>query len=108
MSKRATAYKSDAMASAHEIASALYKVGGIDKKTMRQFDEDCLTPIVQLNPDEIRALREREEVSQAVFARYLNVATDTVTRWETGVKHPAGTSLKLLSLVKKNGLSAIL
>ena len=45
MAKAVKTYKSDAMASAHEIASGLYKLGLLDKKTMREFDEDCLTPV---------------------------------------------------------------
>jgi putative transcriptional regulator len=79
----------------------------LDKQTMRQFDASCLTPVRQFTADEIRALREREEVSQTVFAQYLNVSKDSVSQWERGNKHPAGPSLKLLSLVAKNGLEAI-
>ena len=41
---------------------------------MREFDEACLTPASLLTPDEIRAIREKEAVSQPVFARYLNVS----------------------------------
>ena len=100
-------YKSEVKASIHEIASGLHSIGMIDKQTMRSFDESCLTPIHEFTADEIRELREREEVSQTVFAHYLNVSKDTVAKWEQNAKHPAGPSLKLLSLVKKKGLSAI-
>lgn len=79
----------------------------MDKRTMRKFDELCLTPINPLQPEEIRALRLRERASQAVFARHLNVTTGLVSQWERGEKHPKGASLKLLSLVAKNGLEAI-
>jgi putative transcriptional regulator len=58
-------------------------------------------------PEEIRALREREEVSQSVFAHHLNVSKESVSKWERGEKRPAGSSLKLLSLVQKKGLAAI-
>ena len=107
MGKRVKTYKSDAMESVHEIASGLHQLGVLDKKTMREFDEACLTPIESFTPEEIRALREREEVSQMVFARHLNVSKDSVCKWESGAKRPAGASLKLLSLVKRKGLSAI-
>ena len=100
-------YKSEDLASVHEIASELHECGLLDKKTMRDFDEGCLTPIESFTPQEIRALREREEVSQMVFARHLNVSKDAVCKWESGVKYPAGASLKLLSLVKRKGLSSI-
>jgi putative transcriptional regulator len=52
-------------------------------------------------------LREREGASQAVFARYLNVTTGLISQWERGEKHPQGASLKLLSLVERNGLAAV-
>jgi putative transcriptional regulator len=60
-----------------------------------------------LGPDEIRALRERERVSQAVLARHLNVTAGLVSQWERGEKRPAGPSLKLLTLVREKGLAAI-
>jgi putative transcriptional regulator len=100
-------YKSDAMAALHESVEALHEVDAIDKQTMRRFDESCLTPIKPMSPKTIRAIREREHVSQSVFAHYLNVTSSIVSKWERGEKHPAGPSLKLLSLVEKNGLSAI-
>jgi putative transcriptional regulator len=107
MKKMVRTYKSGAMASVHGIAAGLQNLGILDKKTMREFDEACLTPIQSFTPAEIRALREREEVSQTVFARYLNVSKDAVCKWESGTKHPAGAALKLLTLVQKKGLSAI-
>ncbi|SPF53168.1 hypothetical protein SBA4_5470010 [Candidatus Sulfopaludibacter sp. SbA4] len=41
------------------------------------------------------------------LARYLNVTTGLVSQWERGEKHPHGASLKLLTLVAKNGLEAV-
>jgi putative transcriptional regulator len=60
-----------------------------------------------MSPKEIRELREREQVSQPVFAQYLNVRKDAVSKWERGEKRPDGPSLKLLNLVKTKGLDAI-
>jgi putative transcriptional regulator len=100
-------YKSDAFAAIHETASDLYEAGMIDKQTMRHFDESCLTPVHEFTPEEIQALREREQVSQTVFALYLNVSKDAVSQWERGEKRPAGPSLKLLSLIERKGLAAI-
>jgi putative transcriptional regulator len=100
-------YKSDIKAAIHQMATDLHESGLIDKKTMRRFDESCLTPIRRFTPEQIRALREREEVSQTVFALYLNVPKDSVSQWERGNAHPSGPSLKLLSLVEKKGLAAI-
>ena len=100
-------YKSKAMAAIHETAVGMHKAGVIDKQTLREFDEGCLTPILDFSPEEIRALREREEVSQTVFARYIGVTKDSISQWERGEKRPAGPSLKLLSLIERKGLASI-
>ena len=100
-------YRSEAMASIHETASDLHAAGIMDKRTMRRFDEACLTPVRVLTPAEIKALREREGASQAVFARYLNVTTGLVSQWERWEKHPQGPSLKLLSLAARGGLALV-
>jgi len=108
MSKnRAKRYKSEAFAAIHETASGLRETGVIDKQTMRRFDEACLTPVIELSAKQIRAIREQEQVSQSVFAHYLNVSINSVSQWERGEKKPAGPSLKLLCLVKKKGLAAV-
>jgi putative transcriptional regulator len=100
-------YRSDALAAIHETVSDLYDAGVLDKKTLRKFDELCLTPVRPLSPETIRAIRLRERVSQAVFARHLNVSTGLISQWERGEKHPSGASLKLLTLVQKKGLESI-
>ncbi|MGE5153406.1 MAG: helix-turn-helix domain-containing protein [Bdellovibrio bacteriovorus] len=100
-------YRSDALASIHETMEALHEVGAIDKQTMREFDETCLTPVEPLSPEAIRALREREHLSQPVFARYLNVSKNLVSDWERGVKRPGGPALRLLTVIAKKGLQAI-
>lgn len=100
-------YKSEALAAIHDTADGLYEVGIIDKRTMREFDEACLAPAEPLAPEEIRAIRERELVSQPVFARYLNVSKNLVSDWERGTKRPGGPALRLLSIVRRKGLEAI-
>lgn len=100
-------YKSDIFAAIHETVSDLHEVGLVDKRTMRRFDESCLTPVTNLSPDEIKAIRSKSQVSQTVFAHYLNVSPGVISQWERGEKHPAGTSLKLLMIVQQKGLEAI-
>lgn len=100
-------YRSRLLASVHETAEGLQEAGVMDKITLRQFDDLCLTPVQPLQPEDILAIRQHERASQAVFARYLNVTTGLVSQWERGQKRPQGASLKLLSLVAKNGLDAI-
>ena len=100
-------YRSDAMAAVHETMEALHRVGAINKQTMRKFDDACLTPVQPLSPKRIKALRQRENVSQTVFANYLNVTPNLVSKWERGEKRPSGPALKLLFLVEKHGLAAV-
>lgn len=57
-------YKSEALAAIHETMEGFYESGAIDKQTMREFDEACLTAIEPLPPEEIRSIREREHISQ--------------------------------------------
>jgi putative transcriptional regulator len=104
MSKK---YRSEALAAVHETMEALHKVGAIDKQTMRRFDNACLTPVQPLSAKQIKALRVREHVSQTVFAKYLNVTPNLVSKLERGEKRPSGPALKLLSLVEKHGIAAV-
>lgn len=100
-------YRSDAFAAIHETMEALHEVGAINKRTMRDFDGSCLTPVKPLSPEEIRALREQEHLSQPVFARYLNVSKNLVSDWERGIKRPGGPALRLLTLIAKKGIQAV-
>jgi putative transcriptional regulator len=100
-------YRSDAMAAIHETMEALHEVGAVDRQTMREFDDTCLTPIEVMLPEQITALRIREHISQPVFARYLNVSKNLVSDWERGVKKPGGPALRLLTVIQHKGLMAI-
>lgn len=96
------------MTTAHDIASDLYDAGVINAVTMREYDALALAPVDELSPTEIKKLRLKEKVSQAIFALYLNISLSTVRQWEQGEKHPRGTSLKLLNLIKRKGLEAVI
>lgn len=100
-------YRAEALGAIHETMVALHEIGAINKVTMREFDEACIQPVPELNPEAIRSLREREQVSQPVFAAYLNVSRNLVSDWERGKRKPGGPALKLLNVVQKHGLSAI-
>ena len=49
-------------------------------------------------------LRKDVNVSQSVFAIYLNTAVSTVRKWEQGDKKLSGIAARMLQLVQKNGL----
>ena len=50
---------------------------------------------------------QREALSQAAFAMYLNIGKNQVSEWERGIKKPSGAALKLLTIVKNKGIEAI-
>lgn len=102
-----TKFKTDAFEAIHSSASALYKVGAINKTTMRSFDVACLAAPAEIKPQQIKKIRELNHVSQPIFARYLNTSESTVQKWETGAKRPSGMALRLLAVIQKHGLAVL-
>lgn len=103
-----TKRKSRILQEVHEMASDLHDIGLIDKRRMREFDALCHLDIKDIPPEKIKALREKARMSQAVFAAVLNTSVSTVQKWEIGAKKPSGPSLKLLNLIERKGLEAVL
>jgi putative transcriptional regulator len=100
-------FKSDAFEAIHSAVSGMRRAGTIDKATMRRFNQSCLSVPPQMGPERIKRIREKQRVSQPVFARYLNTSESTVEKWESGVKKPSGMALKLLDIVEKHGLKML-
>lgn len=90
-----------------EMAKALHSIGETNAITMRELQEIKTPKIVRLKSKEIRNIRLKEKVSQAVFAKLLNISPETIRKWEQGERHPTGASLKLLNLVSAHGLQAL-
>ena len=91
----------------HKTARKLPRVRAIDKQTMKDFDALLLPFVRDLSPKEIRGLRRRSGMSQAVFAALLNTSLSTVQKWEIGEKRPSGPSLKLLDMVRRKGIEVV-
>lgn len=100
--------KSRLLEAAHDTAHDLQRLGFIDKRKMAKFDALCIAPVVDFDSAKIRDLRQSLQLSQAVLAAVLNTSISTVRKWELGDKHPSGPSLKLLSLLERKGLKAVL
>ncbi|MDQ0394480.1 helix-turn-helix domain-containing protein [Labrys monachus] len=100
-------FKSDAFEAVYTSVEDMYRAGTIDKETLRSFDDACLAVPAELGPQDIKALREGNHVSQPIFARYLNTSVSTVQKWESGAKRPSGMALKLLTLIQKHGLQVL-
>ena len=81
-----------------------------DKITMRHLDELSLpvAATATLSGAEIKAIREEAKISQAVFARFLNVTAGYVSQLERGDKQPKGPALVLLNVIRRKGIEAIL
>ena len=92
----------------HGTARDLHNAGFIDKRRMRQYDALCLAPTPNYSSSGIRALRKRHKLSQAVLASVLNTSLSTIRQWEIGEKRPSGPSLKLLHLLDRKGLEALI
>jgi putative transcriptional regulator len=95
-----------------EAVRGLHKIGEVgdaelEKITLRMLGRDALPKVETFSPSEIAKLRERAGVSQAVLAGFLNVAVNTVSQWERGERRPTGAALKLLHVVKRNGIEAL-
>ncbi len=75
---------------------------------MLEFDALCNLQAKPISPIKIKQLREKEQVSQAVFAAILNISVSTIQKWELGDKKPSGPSLKLLNILERKGLQAVI
>ncbi|MGO9172433.1 MAG: helix-turn-helix domain-containing protein [Rhodomicrobium sp.] len=78
------------------------------KITMRILGQKAPPKPAPLAAGEIREIREKAHMSQAVFARLLNVTTSYLSQLERGVKQPAGPALALLHVIKRKGVEAVL
>lgn len=99
--------RSRILSEVHETAAALHRSGAITKQTMREFDALALPRVRDLSAKQIRTLRARAGMSQAVFALFLNTSVSTVQKWEIGEKKPSGPSLKLLNLIDQKGIDML-
>lgn len=96
-----------------DTAKDLHRLGIIDdvtheKITLRHLGDKGLAGAAPITGAEIRELRERANLSQAVFARYLNITVGYVSQLERGAKRPHGPALVLLDLIRRKGFEAIL
>lgn len=74
---------------------------------MREFDNLCLPEVPDYTPDQIKDIRDRLNLSQSVFAAYLNTSISSIQKWETGAKRPNPIAMKLLNIVDKQGLDVL-
>lgn len=96
-----------------EMAEDMRKGGLMDQGTYEQITLRHLGPEARQAPqpltsEEIRALRERAHMSQAVFARHLNMSPGQLSKLERGAERPTGTTLALLGVIQRKGIEVVL
>ena len=96
--------KSDIISAMLETAHDL----GLSQVTIKEIETLGLSEIKELEPEEIKAMRSKENLSQSVMARILNVTPSTYQKWERGEVHPKGANLKLLRLAFDHGVQYIM
>lgn len=74
-------------------------VAGRRKITMRMTSVALPARVESIRPQTVREIRRKLKVSQAVFARLLNVPVVTEASWEVGRRNPSGAALRLLQIV---------
>jgi putative transcriptional regulator len=96
-----------------ETAEDMHGAGLLDratyeKITMRHLGQKNMPRVSPITAEQIRAIRERANMSQAVFARHLNLTVGYVSQLERGAKRPTGAALALLNVIRRKGIEAIL
>jgi len=86
----------------------LNKSGLVDDITMRNIEKLCLPEIKEYTPEKIASIRKRFKLSQAALACIFNISPSTVRKWEQGDKKPAGASRKLLNIMERKGIDALI
>jgi putative transcriptional regulator len=92
----------------HKGVKELEDIGLVDELTMHEFDALCLPPIKIYKANEIKKLRKKLHVSQAVLAALLNTSKYSIQKWEQGTKKPSGLAMKLLNMVDQKGLGILI
>ena len=77
---------SDLKSVMYETAQDLHRAGGLSTATLREIESLCLPEVKEYSAQEIKRIRAKANASQCVFARYLNISTSTVQKWETGAE----------------------
>lgn len=96
-----------------EMAEDMRAIGIMDdtdfnKITLRHLGTEKMPTAEPVTADDIRKMRAAARMSQAVFARHLNVTTGYISQLERGAKHPTGAALVLLNIIRRKGMAAIL
>jgi len=91
-----------------QLRSGLMDKAAYERITVRLLGAKPLPTAKPISSKQIRTMRERANLSQAAFARCLNITPGYVSQLERGTKTPKGPALALLNVIKRKGFEAIL
>lgn len=80
----------------------------VTKLCRPDMDKLPIPKVEKFSAQDVKDIRERNGVSQPVFAQVLNTSVSLVQQWERGARTPKGAHAMLLHLVKQRGLSCLL
>ncbi len=86
----------------------LNKSGLVDNITMKNIENLCLPDVQEYTPEKIVSIRKKFRLSQAALASIFNISPSTVQKWEQGNKKPTGASRKLLDIIERKGIEALI
>jgi len=93
----------------YESMRDLHAVGVVSDQEMNEvasIHDSYRAP--QYSADMVKELRQKLNLTQVSLASVLNTSTSSVQQWERGVKKPGGPSCKLMHLLSRKGISALL
>lgn len=76
--------------------------------TIRHLGEKPLPASKPISAREIRRVRQHANMSQAAFARHLNLTPGYISQLERGTKQPKGAVVVLLNVIRRKGIEAVL
>ena len=83
--------------------------GSVDQITMRKINALTVnSKLDDFGAEKIQSIRKKECISQSVLATILNMSSESVKKWEQGKSKPQGAALRLLSLIDRNGIKAVI
>ena len=91
-----------------QLRSGLINKAKHEKITIRHLGPQAPSTADPISGEEIRTLREQANLSQAAFARYLNLTAGYVSQLERGTKQPKGPALTLLNVIRRKGFEVVL
>jgi len=91
-----------------QLRSGLMAKSEHEKITIRHMGSRGLGMSAPVSGEDVRKMREEAQMSQAAFARILNLTVGYVSQLERGVRKPTGAALSLLNIIRSKGVAAIL